>query len=412
MRTKLKLVLVLASLGALAALALSSTASAGVTAAAADPMNTNVPYVAWAGEEIRLVKCIEDEGHAYEGVDAEWGIVDSSVRHARDLRDPVFFADTDRRTAGFAGAGERADSTCWAIDVDSVNPGMTRIKMALVDCVLPAGLPVVKHDFLVIWLNMSAPVLTELGDTAFPGLGVGDPLGDGNFAPSGGAYENGLIRAQVTGSFTDLLGTARTLPADWAALAGSFAFDTSGYNPNAWDIHDDQAATEGHTATSMCGGVAAHRRSGQLPRRRRDRCLLAADRRHQPDRRLRSTRLARAARTCRTASSTRVTRRCRPPGSTSTWRAPSVRWPRLTSTCSTAATGPALPRLRSRTTRTTCTHRSTSRTSRPRGRAWLDRRPASLGRWRTTSPATRNAGPVPLLEPPQHDVAQWLQRVP
>ena len=257
MRTKLKLVLVLASLGALAALALSSTASAGVTATAADPMTTNVPYVAWAGEEVRLVKCIPDAAHGMTGVDAEWNIVDSSVRQrSGDLRDPVFFDDLDRRTAGFAGAGERANDTCWAIDVDSVNPGMTRIKMAL-DNGGPDGLPVVKHDFLVIWLNMSAPVLTELSSAAFPGLAVGDPLGDGNFVPVGGAFANGLIRAQVTGSFTDLLGTARTLPADWAALAGSFAFDTSGSNPKAWDIHDDQAATEGHTATSICGGAAA-----------------------------------------------------------------------------------------------------------------------------------------------------------
>jgi hypothetical protein len=100
-------------------------------------------------------------------------------------------------------------------------------------------------------------VLTELSNAAFPGHVVGDPLGDGNFVPVGGAFGNGLIRAQVTGSFTDLLGTPRTLPTDWAALAGSFAFDTSGYNPSAWDIHDDQAATEGHTGTSICGGAFA-----------------------------------------------------------------------------------------------------------------------------------------------------------
>ena len=72
-----------------------------------------------------------------------------------------------------------------------------------------------------------------------------------------GDYKNGLIRARVTGSFTDLHGAARTLPADWASLAGRYAFDTSGYNPMAWDIHDDDLATEGHTSTSMCGGVAA-----------------------------------------------------------------------------------------------------------------------------------------------------------
>ena len=57
MRTKLKLVLVLASLGALAALAMSSTAAAGDNGPAlADPQTTNVPYVAWVGEKVRLVK--------------------------------------------------------------------------------------------------------------------------------------------------------------------------------------------------------------------------------------------------------------------------------------------------------------------------------------------------------------------
>ena len=45
------------------------------------------------------------------------------------------------------------------------------------------GSPVLKHDFLVIWLDMSDPVLTELSSAAFPGYAVGDPLGDGNFSP-------------------------------------------------------------------------------------------------------------------------------------------------------------------------------------------------------------------------------------
>ncbi len=258
MRTKLKLVLVLASLGVLGTLAMAGTASAGkIHFEAGDPMTTNVPYVAWAGEEVRLVKCIDDEEGDWEGTSAEWAIVDSSVRQrSGDLRDPVFFDDTDRRTGAFPGAGEQAGRTCWAIDVDSVNPGMTRIKMAIDGNEGLPGSPTMKHDFLVIWLNMSAPVLTELSNAAFPGISLGDPLGDGNFIPTGGAYGDGLIRAQVTGSFTDLHGAARTLPADWAALAGVYAFDTSGYNPSAWDIHDDQAATEGHTATSMCGGLA------------------------------------------------------------------------------------------------------------------------------------------------------------
>ena len=269
--------LVLASLGALAALAMVSTASAGEIHPgfeAGDPMEANIPYVAWSGEEVRLVKCIDDEEGDWLDSQAEWGIVDSSVRQrSGDLRDPVFFDDTDRRTPAFAGGGEQDDRTCWAIDLDSVNPGMTRIKMAVDDRGRVQGSPELKHDFLVIWLDMSAPLLTELSDAAFPGYGVGDPDGLGNFLPMGtpGAYKNGLIRARVTGSFVDLFGTSRTLPADWAALAGRYAFDTSGYNPAAWDIHDDDLATEGHTSTSMCGGVGCDRRRGQLPRRQRGR---------------------------------------------------------------------------------------------------------------------------------------------
>jgi len=259
MRTKLKLVLVLASLGLLAAFATAGTASAGKldldAFKAGDPMTTNVPYVAWAGEELRLVKCVDDEEGAWMGTSAEWGIVDSSVRQrSGDLRDPVFFDDTDRRTEAFAGAGEQEDRTCWAIDVDSVNAGMTRIKMAVDGNEGVAGSPVLKHDFLVIWLNMGAPVLTELSNAAFPGYVVGDPAGDGIFSPSGtpGAFANGLIRAQVTGSFTDLHGALRTLPADWASLAGVYAFDRSGYNAMAWDIHDDQSEEAIHSLDSFC----------------------------------------------------------------------------------------------------------------------------------------------------------------
>ena len=107
MRTKLKLVLVLASLGALAALAMASTAAAGAPESilfeAGDPMTTNVPYVAWSGEEVRLVKCIHDKSGDWLDADAEWGIVDSSVKQrSGDLRDPVFFDDTDQRTEAFA----------------------------------------------------------------------------------------------------------------------------------------------------------------------------------------------------------------------------------------------------------------------------------------------------------------------
>jgi hypothetical protein len=265
MRTKLKLLLVLASFGLLA-LAMSGPASAGKIHEgifeAGDPMTTNVPYVAWAGEEVRLVKCTEDPlFFDLEDGDAEWAIVDSSVRQRTgDLRDPVFFDDADRRTSSFDGAGEQDGRVCWAIDIESVHPGMTRVKMAVDGDDGVQGSPILKHDFLIIWLGMNSPTLTELGESAFPGIDLGDPDG-GNpatFTPrdidGDGDLEfgRGLIRVGVTGSFNDLHDTPRTLPADWAALAGVYAFDQSGYNPMRWDIHDDQLETEGHTPTSFC----------------------------------------------------------------------------------------------------------------------------------------------------------------
>jgi hypothetical protein len=193
---------------------------------------------------------------------------------------------------------------------------MTRVKMALDDGGRSEGSPILKHDFLIIWLNMSAPVLEELSDDAFPGYDVGDPLGDGNFTPIDGDYLNGLVRATVTGSFVDLFGNTFSLPADWASLAGRYAADTDfDNNPMRWDIHDDQLETEGHTATSMCGGLASIDAV--------DNCLGAARSAGSPGRSAaRASRSARsipsgpAARSFRTASSTRVTRRCRLPGST------------------------------------------------------------------------------------------------
>jgi hypothetical protein len=256
MRSRARLTCFVAPLAALLFLAFAGTAAAGENHSAfeaGDPLTTNIPYVAWAGEEVRLVKCVDGD---WRGVDAEWNIVSSSNRQPDGApRDPVFFDDLDRRTSAFAGAGDQKYRTCWAIDIESVHPGMTRVKMAL-DNGGPSGSPILKHDFLVIWLEMNNPVLTELGDDAFPGYSVGDPLGDGNFTPIDGDYLNGLIRVTVTGDFVDLFGNTFTLPSGWAALAARYAADTDDYNPMRWDIHDDQLATEGHTATSMCGGLA------------------------------------------------------------------------------------------------------------------------------------------------------------
>ena len=107
MRTKLKLLLVLASLGALAALAMSSPALAGETngPALADPQTTNVPYVAWVGEKVRLVKCVAtagENGHPLGGV-GDFNTVDWS---GFATIQPSYFPSNAQSRSSFAGQGE------------------------------------------------------------------------------------------------------------------------------------------------------------------------------------------------------------------------------------------------------------------------------------------------------------------
>ena len=108
MRSRARLTCFVAPLAALLFLAFAGTAAAGnghSAFEAGDPLTTNIPYVAWAGEEVRLVKCVDGD---WRGVDAEWAIVSSSNRQPDGTpRIPVFFDDTDRRTSAFAGAGDQ-----------------------------------------------------------------------------------------------------------------------------------------------------------------------------------------------------------------------------------------------------------------------------------------------------------------
>ncbi len=251
MRKRLRFTCLVAPLAALLCLALAGPAAAGknhegTQFEAGDPLTTNIPYVAWAGEEVRLVKCVDISRIE---ADVEWDNVEWSTN-----REPSFFDDIDQRTESFAGRGDQSGRTCGAIDIVSHSPGMAVVKMSSDALDPPEGAPELKHQFLVIWLGMNAPVLEELDANDFPGLDVGDPLGDGNFLAGA---DNGYVRATITGSFDGIRGDEYTLPRDWAALATRYAHSSDSISdPMAWDIHDDQAETEGHTSTSMCGGIA------------------------------------------------------------------------------------------------------------------------------------------------------------
>jgi hypothetical protein len=296
---KRKLVAALASAAGAAALALSSlTASA---AAAPNPENpygaqsTNVPYVAWVGEHVRVVACSEEltedlhtavTGQSidnfYEFFNANFAVEDWS---GYQFQPPTPDGEAASELGQYFDPGPAAfflsseGRVCIATDYKSLNPGLTRIRAVVKSD--STGEIVFSHQFLVIWLTANKPVLHEAGLEASgtevfqnqlspTGKGnlarmLGDPSGNGEFAPSpfsGGAEEDeGLIQIKVSGSFPVIAGTplsnllpepSYTLPADWTTLAETLSSsqeetEPPGTNPMLWDIHGTPAEDPWHS---------------------------------------------------------------------------------------------------------------------------------------------------------------------
>jgi hypothetical protein len=244
-----------------------------------DPQTTNVPYVAWAGEQVKVVKCLDrlDSARALSiGLESiifrgkfrveDWSGVDENNAG------PTFLNSLD----GDVVAQNIDGRVCFAVHVTSQKAGLAVIKLAVRDDFLglfPGADPWLKHQFLVIFLQSQPASIVEVPTP-------GDPTGNGVFnpipGPNGNAFLPGLVKLNVKGTFPlgndfaspgsgiDFSGTAThtstiTLPDDWAWLANNFAVDDTiagsnfpGATPMRWDIHDDQLATENHTLTSIC----------------------------------------------------------------------------------------------------------------------------------------------------------------
>lgn len=231
-------------LGLLTALAVPATAGATTP----DPVTTNIPYVAWRGEQVRVVKCDPSL--------AEASSVEAFVEEWSNARDPQIEQDTVRL---FTGSDERS---CASFDVTSLQDGLARIKLVATD---EAGRPVLKHQFLAIWLSLGTPTIHEVAATDPTGgpvgsdAEVGDPLGDG--ALTAGSAD-GRVQVTVKGSFPHPLGPGGrfTLPDDWAALADALATDaivSPAPDTMRWDIHDDQGKGDKHVAGFCAGNGAA-----------------------------------------------------------------------------------------------------------------------------------------------------------
>jgi hypothetical protein len=213
-----------------------------------DPMETSIPYVAWRGEEVRLVKCFDPEnfrprenGDPTEGgltsnplsilaleanETGEWQIMDwSGDAHVW----PRFFDDNDQQTQVFwSDEGDQSGRGCFAIDITSHKPGIAIVKLkvddegsrdgGVGDGVRGEGDPVATHQFVVIWMAFQDVRLRDLdGD---------NPLGPVTINP-GDRNQLGVVvqgRVPLNEEFETELGLGTdtlVLPEDYPALAGT-----------------------------------------------------------------------------------------------------------------------------------------------------------------------------------------------
>jgi hypothetical protein len=243
----------------------AGSAAPAPTVSAWNPQTTNVPYLAWAGEEIRLEKCIPL-------IDVREADVDLSNVQAQFLVEDWSDSSTDIEKRAQIETGTpkvfvHDGQACASADAVSLYPGMARIELDVVGDVGQLGYdpasPLLKHQFLAGWMTLNDPTLTEMSASSFVSTAqaeaareLGDPTGNGEFNAGGGS---GYLDVHVTGSMpTDAwsglgLPASVTLPRDWPTLANALATDDdpADANPAAkWDTSGDSTGLEGHVIQS------------------------------------------------------------------------------------------------------------------------------------------------------------------
>ena len=215
-RLKLGLLAMVALIGA--TMALTTVAQARTVP---DPMLADIPYLAWRGEAVRLVKCappsVFPEGYNPDNLDAGFTLVDWSG-------DPhLATPQTVTAAPGFNSAifSVRAfdGAYCWGMSFISQKAGIADIKMTVRDGT--AGPVLLVHDFLVGWMNLNSIVLCN-NPAAGPCSGPTTSV----ISDTAGQTTPNVLEANVTGNipllqdFNELgIGHPITLP-DGSSVTG------------------------------------------------------------------------------------------------------------------------------------------------------------------------------------------------
>jgi len=248
-----------------ATMALSTVAQARTVQ---DPMLSNIPYLAWRGEAVRLVKCFPASafpaGYIPSALDAGFTLVDwSGDPH---LASPQVVTGAPGFNAAMFDLRSFDGAYCWGQSFISQKAGLANIKLTIRDGTNGPLLAV--HDFLVGWMNLNSIVLCN---NSAAGLCTG-PTTE-TITDFAGATTPNVLEANVTGNipllqdFNELgIGHPITIPdgttvnglvmpADWATLASAMATVRGplGDPVSFWDTHDDTLATEGHAQESPAG---------------------------------------------------------------------------------------------------------------------------------------------------------------
>ena len=268
MRMKLAFGLLFAVAALLVSVMPATAKGTGGTPSLDPAQMTNVPYLAWNGEEVNLVKCYDSDVLTSQNITSESAFFARFTAEFNVLDwtgDPNFKPTIEQNTMHVF---TMRDVTCVSGDVVSLHPGLAQIEMDVADSLGTVVFP--KHVFFVAWMNLMAPTISEMsnanlsalsanqdsglfgqpaalfgGTWPFPaGTMLGDPAGGtpATFMPiadTSGVNHllDGLVSATVKGQFPNGTGGMWTMPDDWAALATKYATDQTGPNPAAWDIH-------------------------------------------------------------------------------------------------------------------------------------------------------------------------------